>query len=357
MKAPRIYINKGHYHLDYHQDGKRLRPSTGIAVDHKDWKKSKSVSKLRAAIRRIENKRYADSINMSFRDSASDLELSDLLQLYADTHSAERYTLHDSTLEQFKYAINFLLKYEPRVTTCSLTREAVLQVRLKSKKDLADVTVKSYFGRLRTLYHFAVREGLRIDNPFLGILIRVKTEPPRVIAIEDEYEVFRELYDIDKKAFAQTAFQRLTAFRVSEVCRLKNDQIDLRGKVIKYINSKGVNDLFPITPALEVILGYREKEEYAFYYRTRWSVHRPLAEASGKVLDMPYTTHQLKKAYSQEVDILNLNDRHFKQLIHHSPKNSDTGVVHYAGRNLRLMKEILEEVQRHWIPFFESLKK
>jgi integrase/recombinase XerD len=108
----------------------------------------------------------------------------------------------------------------------------------------AEKTIKRKVATLKAFFHHLEREDAINVNPFRKMEVRIKETRrlPRTVALADLNRLFKHLYDRkrslqDRKSPAYRALVRdiavlellfATGARVSEVCSLKADDLDLR---------------------------------------------------------------------------------------------------------------------------------
>ncbi len=122
---------------------------------------------------------------------------------------------------------------------------------------LAEKSVKRKVATLKALFHFLEREDVLAMNPFRKMDVRIKAARrlPRTVALSDLRRLFRHLYqekvhhpDPDSLAYRELVRDIAvvevlfgTGARVSEVCTLASDAVDLRRGRIRILG-KGARE-------------------------------------------------------------------------------------------------------------------
>lgn len=380
MKPPRVFINdSGYFSLEWYESGNphSRKKSLKIAADLPFevgnptwWHKSKHQAKIKARIKEVTLAReYADlgipTIATNDYSSKGPVLLS-LLEEYNDANADEKDERSPRTIEHRLCAVKFAMRFLGNIPITEYTRSHALTLRReakkagskpKSKDAYKPKSLKNYFSTLSSIFAYAVEEKYIRTNPFAKISIKVIPNEPRRIPFETELASFTFIYQSKPDLFFQLMFERLTGFRVSEICNYLKERV--YEDTLTYWNQKAQRfEIMPQSYAIRLLIDLIPKREdkYLFKYRNRRTVSyycQRASEMSG-VEHMP--THQLKKNYGQEIDEYCSDERLFDALMHHAPKSNIIAVRHYSGRNIRRMLETLNLAQQRWIPFLQSLK-
>lgn len=391
MKSPRVLAKAGYFWIDYYLPGRKnsIRRSTGIeldiipppdrkppvkySADSDWWKKSKHAPKIRAKIKNAEEYRFAVEIGVQHRPTEQTKAAKvlrtwdDLLSEFNRVNELESDKKSKRTIEQRDLAIRFFRYYYPTTLPQQVTREIALQLREKASKpdrrgkSYAPKSLKNYFQVLRTLYRYGIREGYFSKNPFADITIKTLAKDPNVVDLDIEYQLFEFTWRANRELFFQTMFQRLTGFRVSEVCNFLGEYLNQKDRSIDYHNPKGGRiEKYPISKAVAALLelmGDIPVKGYVFAFRNRKTVGYYIGRACEYAGIEKVSTHQFKRSYAQEIDPVCPSERVFDMLMHHVPRTNIIAVRHYSGRNIDQMRTVLDEAQSHWIAFFKKLKR
>lgn len=226
-------------------------------------------------------------------------------------------------------------------------------------------SVKRKIASLKAFFHYLESEDFIETNPFHKIRIRYK-EPfilPRTISIQNIESIINYAYEQNRKAassYGKKVTLRnvlilellfATGMRVSELCSLKNNQIDLHEYFIK-IKGKGSKErLIQIcNPGVQQLINQyvniTQANESDFFFLNR--IHNPLSEQSVRDMINDYaskaqvtqhiTPHMFRHTFAtllleEDVDI-----RYIQQMLGHS---SITTTQIYTHTSISKQKIIL----------------
>ncbi|HZF08919.1 MAG TPA: tyrosine-type recombinase/integrase [Thermoanaerobaculia bacterium] len=142
----------------------------------------------------------------------------------------------------------------------------------------AEKTIKRKVATVKAFFHHLEREDAIVVNPFRKMDVRIKETRrlPRTVALADLKKLFRYLYDLkqswkDRESFAYRALVRdiavlellfATGARVSEVCSLRVEDVDLRRGSVRILGKGGRERLIQLCDE-EVMASLRD-------YRALW---------------------------------------------------------------------------------------
>lgn len=356
MKPPRIYKRGNYYYIRFHEPGRRnaVDRATGIRADHIDWKKSKHVKILRLKVAEIEDERHQKKHGVYYTELAKKRLVSwaELLEEFNKANEIDRdKPLAPKTLIHRRNAVSFLQKWRD-IPPHKFNRDTALEFRAWAKTKLEPKSLKGYFGVYQTLMKFAVRYGAA--NEIAGIRISAPKKEVRMMDEQDLKTLLTFLYHKNRPFMDQIFFLALSGWRKSDGCKLLRSQIKPSG--IKYLNTKvGRNEIQPVTKAMEFTLS-GDFGGFVFLLRSERNVGYYLARACEHAKVPRITPHDLKRYHIQSVARRAKTDpRTFELVAHHSPTTAQTAMDHYAGRDLVLIQEALDNTHEPWLPFIQNL--
>ena len=228
-------------------------------------------------------------------------------------------------------------------------------------------SVKRKIASLKAFFHYLEIEDLLDINPFHKIQVKYK-EPfilPKTIPINNIETIIRYAYGQYKKATAAYS-QKITlrnililellfatGMRVSEICSLKSEQIDLNDYVIRIYGKGSKERLIQISNAnvqrlIDKYIVTMELEENSYFFINR--LNNRLSEQSVRYMLNNYakkaciaqhiTPHMFRHSFAtllleEDVDI-----RYIQQMLGHS---SITTTQIYTHTSITKQKAILEK--------------
>lgn len=375
MPKPKIYARGKTFWIRYYDPkiSRTEKKSLGLEIDLPItdsidwWKKSKHRVKLSEAIQQIETQKLLQELglggqgksNLETKSRLDDRQLHDLLKEYNEVNQLERGIRKKETLSKRAKAVNYLLKFDPSLTVQSVTRERVLQLRSWSEPHYAPSSIRGYFVELRALFNYAVWIKLVAQNPFERITIRQPRKIPVRIRINDQYKLFRFIYQTNRPLFYQAMFQRFTGLRVSDVAKLSWDMFDPETRLLKYHNSKrGEEEEYPLSDAVLKVfemMGSQAATGRMFGFSHGKTVADYISKACEFSGVRHFASHQLKRDYASEIGKQKPNARIYDDLLHHEPTVNVVGRKHYDGEQYELMLQCLNAAQAHWITFLNEV--
>jgi integrase/recombinase XerD len=142
------------------------------------------------------------------------------------------------------------------VTALPAVDKIALRAYIKSLfGPLKEKSIKRKVATLKALFHFLEREDTIAINPFRKMDVRIKETRrlPRTIPLADLKRLFKHLYKLktdhpDRESYAYKALVRdiavleilfATGARVTEVCHLKDEDVDLKKGRVKILGKGG----------------------------------------------------------------------------------------------------------------------
>jgi integrase/recombinase XerD len=129
----------------------------------------------------------------------------------------------------------------------------------------AEKTIKRKVATLKAFFHYLEREDVIAHNPFRKMDVRIKEARrlPRTVALADLKKLFGYLYDLKQsfKDHESSAYRALvrdiavlellfaTGARVSEICNLKAEDVDLRRGSVRILGKGGKERIIQICDA------------------------------------------------------------------------------------------------------------
>lgn len=175
---------------------------------------------------------------------------------YGKNLSPKTLSAYSTDLRQFR---EYLESHsEDEATDITTIAKSTLRAYIKSLfLSNAEKTIKRKVATLKAFFHHLEREDFIGVNPFRKMEVRIKETRrlPRTIDLPELELLFKYLYDLknlhnDKKSYAYRALVRdiavvellfATGARVSEVCNLRTEDIDLRRGCVRILG-KGARE-------------------------------------------------------------------------------------------------------------------
>ena len=125
------------------------------------------------------------------------------------------------TIEWYQYELRLFLRYhEKNNLTCTPETCNHVADYLASRNNISPITKHGAWRSLRTSFYFFMQQGIRADNPAVGIQIKLPETMPRTVTAEHLAKVLQHL-DLDTSAGLRNAVLLLLAFdtgaRLSEL--------------------------------------------------------------------------------------------------------------------------------------------
>lgn len=212
----------------------------------------------------------------------------------------------------------------------------------------AEKTIKRKVATLKVFFHFLEREDLVAINPFrkMDVRIRETRRLPRTIALADLRSLFRYLYarkrtvqDRDPRAYrtvvrdiAVLELLFATGARVSEICSLKADEVDLREGSVRILGKGAKERMIQICDeeTMAALKAHRDLSmatgEAKYFFRARsdrhlsdQSVRAMLRKASSHAgLGLHLTPHMIRHSVATLLLERGVDIRYIQHLLGHS---------------------------------------
>lgn len=286
------------------------------------------------------NERYA------LRSGATVSELLD--QYLADMQSEKLNGKKFSTIKSDKSRIETHIR--PRLGKFLLAAITQEQIEAFMNK-CSPGSARRIIGVLSAVFSFAVRKGLRGDNPCSKVKKPAAVRRMRRLS-EAEYAQFgKTLNDgAHKNAIAMSVikFLAISGFRSGEVLQLKWSELDIERRIATLENTKTGRSIRPLSQtAIEIVQGQKRASEYVFGLGRPISDLRYQWEKLGLAKDI--TPHVLRHSYASLAADLALPDHTIARLLGHTQKSVTSRYIHLekslieaadavAAETLRLMR-------------------
>lgn len=375
MRQPRIYIKNGKFYVGYYIAGNKFeqRKSTEIRADipfvvgePEWWKKSKAhKAELErfietAIVDRSNYRRGIPSVIDEYDSVPSLLALLDMLAKQWERRHDQK--MERSTIYKYKTSIGVLQRYNKHLGLLNTSDEDGQRFKQwLQKKGYEQSTIEGYIRRLKSLWKFAIEQGLIRYTPWKEVFVRV--EPKLIIPfpLDDEKQFFRAAWRTNRPIFYFAFFQRMTGYRFSDTAPITAEMI--QGDTIYWRNVKMKRpDAYPICPALRYAVDLMNVSKGRFFPKinSTQKYNVPLAEICEVAGVQKLTSKSFKPNFGQELDAWLINgrsieDRFMAALMHHKIKGVTAMSSRHYIQHLPQMQSILTDVLSHWYDFIVEL--
>jgi integrase/recombinase XerD len=162
--------------------------------------------------------------------------------------------LSDKTIKAYTIDLNQFYEYlsfNNYPSNISQIDKIIIKKYLQIISKYKPKTVKRKIATIKALFNFLEFEDIILVNPFRKIRIQIK-EPkqlPEVMSIQEIKKIFKEVYKLKSNASEQLSYRYCeiardiavlellfaTGIRVSELCHLKKECVDLKIGIIKVV--------------------------------------------------------------------------------------------------------------------------
>ena len=204
-------------------------------------------------------------------------------------------------------------------------------------------SARTYRGTVLAFYTFLHDEGLRDDNPALRLdAIRAPKGVPRPFTWE---QVERMLTSgAYRKTRAMILVGYFQGFRVSQIARVRGDDIDLLGGTIRTVAKGSKSGVLPLHPVIRELAGSMPQ---SWWFPARDGSDRPVKGASvtdlitdakvrAGITDPKLTPHSLRHAFGTDLVDAGVDIRIIQELMMHE---SLATTQIYTGVSARLKRE------------------
>ena len=281
---------------------------------------------------------------------------------YCECHkklSAKTLYAYRIDLKQFE---NFALDFDS-ITDRSLLNDFIIHLN----SNFSAKSVKRKIASVKAFYHYLVFEDIIDVNPFDKIDLHIK-EPqplPRVIPIHMIEALLHTIYMEETQAVTDFQKQTITrdiaviellfatGMRISELCGLRKEQLDLnnrtisiwgKGKKERMIYIENPNVLHALSKYMDYYKDFIDETGYLFINR----VGQPLSDQSVRIMINKYvdkasihlhiTPHMFRHSFATLLLESDVDIRYIQKLLGHS---SITTTQIYTSVSMAKQKEIL----------------
>ena len=223
--------------------------------------------------------------------------------------------------------------------------ETAAKVKTGKKRGLANVrggrgTATRTVGLLGSIFTFAVREGMRSDNPVHGVLRFADGRRERRLASEEYGQLGKAFEasadDVWPAAIAAAKFLLLTGWRLGEALGLRWSEIDIERRTATLPDTKTGRSIRPLSSHACSILPKRRKATDLVFPATRGdgvmsgfpSLWKKMAVIGGLPADI--TPHVLRHSYASLASDLGFSEPTIAALIGHKGQGITSRYVHAA---------------------------
>lgn len=288
------------------------------------------------------------------------MELSTSVQQYL-TYCKSQKDLDEKTIKAYKIDLAQFCSHLARYDSI-ITRESILSYISCLNAHFKPRSVKRKIASVKVFCGYLYEEQLLDENPFLGM--RLKLQPshtlPRVIPLRVIEQMLTEAHRkvhhaksaaTRKIALREAAVMELlfaTGMRVSELCGLANQDVDLAEGLIR-IRGKGRKErMIQIEnqEVIQILTAYREAEqpnESNFFFLNRRGC--PLSDQSVRLILNKYvkvidaqlhiTPHMFRHSFATLLLDADVDLRYIQHLLGHSSISTTQIYTHVSSSKLR----------------------
>lgn len=289
------------------------------------------------------------------------------LKEYLDSYFADcehRKRLNEKTLKAYKYDLTQFLDF---IHDELLNRDRIkAYIHYLSKTYEKSRTIKRKVASVKAFYYYLEREEIIEYSPFQKIKTKIKEnkELPKIIQDDDLHKIYSyilcDINDADllrkKEAIRKAAILELlfsTGMRVSELCNIKNQNIDLQSRLIKILGKGSKERMIYIgeSSLIELLEEYAclfqveiESEGYFLLNRSGRKINeqtvRNLLNSLEQKLELKkhITPHMFRHTFATSLLDKDVDIRYIQQILGHSSISTTQIYTHVSNMK---QKEIL----------------
>jgi integrase len=286
------------------------------------------------------NERYA------LRSGATMAELLD--QYVADMQSGKMNGKKFSTIKSDKSRIETHIRpHLGKFKIAAITQDQIENFMHKCSSGSA----RRIIAVLSATFSFAVRKGLRVDNPCSKVKKPADNRRMRRLSEMEYAQLGKALNGTALKnntAMFVIKFLVISGFRSGEALKLKWSELDLERRIVNLEDTKSGRSIRPLSQAaIEIVQLQKRTSEYVFGLSRPISDLRYQWEKLGLAKDV--TPHVLRHSYASLSADMGLPDHTIARLLGHMQKSVTSRYIHMeksvieasdvvANETLRLMK-------------------
>ncbi len=227
------------------------------------------------------------------------------------------------------------------------------------KHGLARVTggagaARRTLGQLGAIFSFAVKQGLRADNPVHGVDRPADGKRERRLSPEEYARLGAALREAPKSlasAVAASRFVAVTGWRRAEVTGLTWASVDAATRTATLHNTKTGRSIRPLSrAALEILKGRSRDGELVF--PSAADAKKPMAGyhkmwlrlAKMAALPADVTPHVLRHSFASEAFGLGLSELTIAFLLGHRKSSTTQGYIHADATLLRAADQVADHI-------------
>ena len=216
------------------------------------------------------------------------------------------------------------------------------------------VTAARTVGLLGSLFSYAIRVGLRSDNPVAGFEQPPARRRDRALSPEEYRKLGATLHDLavegaNPSALAAIRSLALTGARRNEILTVKHEQVDSHRQVLRLADTKTGQQLRPVgRAALEALAASSMREGNPFVF--------PAARGEGPMVGVKLfrsavsrsnlkevSIHTLRHSYASMALALGYSELTIAGLLGHRVHSVTSRYAHHVDRNLVLAADAVAE--------------
>ena len=276
--------------------------------------------------------------------------------------------LDPKTLKAYRIDLNQFVATIPS-TELPITKDTIMIYLTKIHKSYEPRTIKRKIASIKAFFHYLEYEDLIETNPFnkIDLSFRQPKYLPKTIPSSTIQQFLSTLYK--EKTFAKTATQQktilrdiaviellfATGMRISELCSLKQTDIDLQNKHVLIFGKGAKERMLQISnpDVLKALINYQhafsnELSQVSWFFVNR--LNNRLSEQSVRLMIKHYselagipmhiTPHMFRHSFATLLLEADVDIRYIQKMLGHS---SITTTEIYTSVSMHKQKEILEK--------------
>ena len=305
------------------------------------------------ALREQEKRITKELAEVSGTSDTGNMTVSDFVEKYIDTHN----TLRESTVNQYRGALNILKKYpfcRKKISEVSVTDAKKYALELSKTRSYG--TTQTDLIVLKAAFSEAVEDGILKSNPFsfkLSKLIVNSTVPKSSINNEDR-DALIDFCRKNKRAHKSIDAIIIllgTGMRISELCGLTFDDIDMEkgiifirhqlyksGKEIKLVPPKSSAGIRPIPMSDEVYKAFERVISDRSNAKIPEYAHFLFLTSSGKPTDARIWDSRFR-SYCRQIN--EFQDEKLPRITPHSCRHTFCSDMALDGMNLKILQKVM----------------